>query len=105
MPVPPAPHILGRDPSIRRHELEYMPIPLGLASSQGYIPLDDWVQGLIDQAPFQVPGYAPGSWSNRTNPSTGPTLGDDANGSNAERFASNPSEMMILLRPAMYVVP
>ena len=62
MPVPFTPHILSRDPPFRRHELEYMPIPLGPASSWGCIPLDDWAQGPVtDQAPFQVLGYAPGS--------------------------------------------
>ena len=62
MPVPPAPYILGRDPYIRRHELKYIPIPLGPMGSWGCVPLNDWTWGLVpDQAPFQVLGYAPSS--------------------------------------------
>ena len=52
--------------------------------------MDDWAQGLVlDQAPFQVLGYALGSSVDRTGPSTSPTVGDDANDSSAECFVSN----------------
>ena len=41
MHVPPAPHILSRDPPIRCHKSEYMPAPPRLVGSWGYAPLDD----------------------------------------------------------------
>ena len=90
MPVPFAPHILSRYPPFRRHELEYMPIPLGPTNNWGCFPLDDQAQGLVtDQAPFQVLGYAPGSSIDQASLFTGPTVGDDANGSNVKYFTSN----------------
>ena len=62
MSVPPAPYIPGRDPPIRRHETEYMPVPLGLAGRWGFTPISDWAQGPIPgQASFQTPGCVLGS--------------------------------------------
>ena len=45
MHVPLAPYIPGKDPSIRRHELEYMPIPLGLAGGWGFALVSNWALG------------------------------------------------------------
>jgi len=36
MHVPPVPYILGRDPSFRRHETEYMLVPPGPTGRWGY---------------------------------------------------------------------
>ena len=90
MPVPPTPYIHGRDPSIRRHELEYMLIPPRPVSSWEFIPLDDLAWGpILDQAPFQVLGYALGSSAYQADPSAGLIVGDDADGGSVEHFARN----------------
>ena len=79
MPVPLAPYILGRDPPICCHKLEYMFAPFGPAGGWGYAPLDDWAQG-------PVPGYVPSSSADRASLSTGPTAGDDVDDGSVGRF-------------------
>ena len=67
-----------------------MPAPPRLASIWGYALLDDWAWGLIlDQAQFQVLGYAPGSSIDQAGPSTGPVVGDDVDDGSARRFADD----------------
>ena len=60
MSVPLAPLILGKDPPIRRHETEYMPVPLGPTSRLGFDLVLDWARGLaLGQASFQALGWVP----------------------------------------------
>ena len=105
MPMPPAPYIPHRNPHIRQHESEYMPIHLGPANSWGYSPLNDWTRGPVsNQAPFQVSGYALGSSADQASLFIGPVAGHDANDGSPRRFLMTLLEMMITLRPTMYVV-
>ena len=79
MPVPLAPHILGRDPHICCHKLKYMFAPFEPVGGWGYAPLDDWAQG-------PVLGYVPSSPADRASLSIGPTAGDDVDDGSAGRF-------------------
>ena len=78
----PAPHILGRDPSIRRHKLEYMPTPPRPAGTWGYAPLDDWAWG-------PALGYSPGSPADRVGAFIGPTMSNDGNDRSTRCFAND----------------
>ena len=82
MPVPSAPHILGRDPPIHQHKSEYMPAPPKLAYSQGYATFDDWARGPIS-------GYVLRSLADRADPSIGPIVGDDADDCNTGCFSND----------------
>nr|POF14811.1 hypothetical protein CFP56_33019 [Quercus suber] len=90
MCVPLVPHIPNKDPSIHQHELENIPAPLEMVGIWGYAPLDDWARGpILDQAPFQAPGYTPGSLADRACPSRSPTASADADDGSAGRFAND----------------
>lgn len=90
MHVPLAPYIPSRDPPIWRHEIEYIPVPLGPTDGWGFAFVSDWARGpTAGQTLFQTSGWVLGFSAGRASPSSGTATSDGANDGSAECFASD----------------
>lgn len=88
--MPLAPYISSRGPPIRRHEIEYMLVPLGLASKWRFSPVLDWARGpALGQTSFQTPRWVPSSLAGQVDPSVRPTIGDGVDGGRAKHFSTD----------------
>ena len=88
MLVPTTPYIPSKDPPIKRHETEYMPVPPSPTSGWEFAPILDWVRGPIPgQASFQTLGWVPGSSTRQADSSSGLVASDGANDISARCFA------------------
>nr|POE57648.1 hypothetical protein CFP56_61554 [Quercus suber] len=97
--VPLAPYISSRGPPIRRHKIEYILVPPGLASKWRFSPILDWARGpTLGQTSFQTPRWVPSSLAGQVDPFVRPAIGDGVDVSSTKHFSTDSAlDMYVLL--------